>query len=278
MYYRLRPTPVLEGVYDVRRPHLDAEWLSGRPFSVALPNPLEIELDDRFGTRMADIFIDGILVMSDRLVAAIQRAGVTNLQTFPAVLNDAQRGLRLPGFQAVQILGTLKAADPKKSIAYDPDDIGRDIVGFDKLVIDPKAARGALMFRLLESASTIIVHERVKRELDKEQWQFVSVHPTDENPDPLDLEDWAADYRALVEWEKRKAQEKRAAKKKGTALKSQATAKKKRPARKPASKTRATKPASKTNRATPKTKAPSRTKVGARKKPSPATRRPRGKR
>ncbi|WP_205525801.1 hypothetical protein, partial [Pyxidicoccus trucidator] len=108
MYYQLRPTPVLEGVYDVKHPNLEVRWLSGRPISDALPNPIELELDDRFGTRMADIFIRGILVMSDRLVAALHRAGVTNLQTFPAVLTDSQRGLRLPGFQAVQILGRIK--------------------------------------------------------------------------------------------------------------------------------------------------------------------------
>ncbi len=134
-------------------------------------------------------------------MAALHRAGVTNLQTFPAVLTDSQRGLRLPGFQAVQILGRIKAADPNESIAYDPDSVGRTIVAFDKLVIDAEAAHGLLMFRLLESASTIIVHEQVKRELDKEQWRFVSVHPTDENPDPLDLDDFA-NTQGVAQWDK----------------------------------------------------------------------------
>ncbi|MCY1017414.1 imm11 family protein [Pyxidicoccus sp. MSG2] len=258
VYYQLQPTPVLEGVYDVRKPDLEVRWLSGQSISTPLPNPIEIELDDRFGTRMADIFIRGILVMSDRLVAAIQRAGVTNLQTFPAVLNDAQRGLRLPGFQAVQIVGTIKAADMKKSIAHDPDNIGRDIVGFQKLVIDPKAARGALMFRMLESASTIIVHEKVKQELDKEQWQFVSVHPTDEKPFPLDLENWAADFQEVLQAGRAARSKKKPVKKKGAARKSKATSKSKRAASKP--------------------KAPSRPKGRSRKQASPATRRPRGKR
>ncbi len=191
MYYQLRPTPVLGGVYDVKKPALGVQWLSGEPFAKTLPNPIEIELDDRFGTRMCDIFDRGILVMSDRLVAALGRAGVTNLQTFPAVLSDAQRGLRLPGFQAVQILGAIKAADPKKSIAYDPLSVGRNIVNFEKLVIDEEATHGLLMFRLLEAVATIIVHEQVKRELDKEEWRFVCVHPTDEEPEPLDLDNYA---------------------------------------------------------------------------------------
>lgn len=69
-------------------------------------------------------------------------------------------------FLPCQILGRIKAADPKKLIAYEPDSVGRTI---------------------------IIVHEQVKRELD------------DENPAPLDLEDGATDFRSLVEWEKRKA-------------------------------------------------------------------------
>jgi hypothetical protein len=186
MYYRLRPTPVLEGVYRVKDPGLDVRWLSGLPVPSPLPVPIELELDDRFGTRMADIFIRRILVMSDRLVAALRRAGVTNLQTFPAVLMDPKRGKRVPGYQAVQILGRVKAADMERSIAHDPSGVGRNIVFFEKLVIDEEAAHGLLLFRLLEDASTIIVHERVKQELSKESWRFVSVHPTDEDPETLD--------------------------------------------------------------------------------------------
>lgn len=187
MYYRLQPTPVLGGVYDVKDPGLDVRWLSGLPVSIPLPNPIDLELDDRFGTRMADIFIRRILVMSDRLVTALRRAGVTNLQTFPAVLLDPKKGVRVPGYQAVQILGRVKAADMERSIAHDPSAVGRNIVFFEKLVIDEGAAHGLLMFRLLEDASTIIVHERVKQELSKESWRFVSVHPTDEEPETLDL-------------------------------------------------------------------------------------------
>lgn len=82
----------------------------------------------------------------------------------------------------------VKAADPEKSVVYDPTNVGRDIVGFDKLVVNAEAARGLLLFRMLESASTILIHEQVKAELDREALRFVSVHRPDEPLTPLDLE------------------------------------------------------------------------------------------
>ncbi|MFP2930444.1 hypothetical protein ACLESO_35650 [Pyxidicoccus sp. 3LG] len=189
MYYRLRSTPVLEGIYDVWEPDLGGafSWVSGQPITTPLPNPIEVKLDDSYGTRLPDLFDTTITLMSDTLVAALRRAGVTNIDTYPAVLVDEKRNLRIPGYQAVQVLGRIKAADPEKSVVYDPTGVGRNIVSFDKLVISEAAARGQLMFRLLESATTLIVHERVKAEVDKASLRFVSVHPTDDPPTPLDL-------------------------------------------------------------------------------------------
>ncbi|WP_163989660.1 hypothetical protein [Pyxidicoccus caerfyrddinensis] len=74
-------------------------------------------------------------------------------------------------------------------MVFDPTGIGRDIVSFDKLIINEEAGRGLLLFRLLESASTLIIHERVKAELDKESLRFVSVHRPDEPLTPLDLDE-----------------------------------------------------------------------------------------
>lgn len=190
IYYKLGQTPVMGGLYDVSSPRLssDASWMSGEAHAFDIPGPLTIELLDDFGTRLPDIFDTGALVMSDRLVAALKRAGVDNIDTYSVVLTDQRRGAEFRGYQAVQVIGCIRAADMIRSQFFDPVGYGQ-MIDFQRLVIDHEATGGALMFRLYESVSTLIIHESVKAELDKCTWSFVTVCPTEKIPLPLMLDD-----------------------------------------------------------------------------------------
>lgn len=145
----------------------------------------------------------------------------------------ATSGVRLDSwdFLPCQILGRIKAADPKKFIAYEPDSVGR----------------------------------QVKRELDKEPWRFVSIHlhrreTGSARPGGLGrrLQGLGGMGEAQSSGEEGREDEAPRPEARDHDSRNEARVQ---------------------DEATiPKPKAPLRARVGARKKPSPATRRPRGKR
>jgi len=189
MYYKLTRTPVMSGLYMTREPNLGpmADWLSGQLHydSVKIPNPLEIELDSQYGTGMGDYFDDSLPICSDRMLEALRRAGVDNLVAYEAVLLDPGTGERFEGYWALQIVGRIGAADLDKSDAVDPLGVGHTVVQFHDLVIDEKKILDARLFRMHESASTVLVHEGVKLELEKANLDLVSVLPVGERAIPV---------------------------------------------------------------------------------------------
>jgi len=192
MYYHLRQTPVMEGLYMTVEPDLgpEVDWLSGCPHEEPIPIPLTIELDDEYGTTLPDIFDDAPLVMKKELVSALREAGVDNIDTYAAVLVDRKRKKTFEGYEAVQVVGRIAAADLGKSVYEDPAGAGHTLVQFQDLVLDGRAIRDALLFRLHESASTIVVAERVKKRLETLPLQYVSLLPVGAKPVPaLETED-----------------------------------------------------------------------------------------
>lgn len=187
MYYKLMQTPVLDGLYMTHSPQLGmgVDWLSAIRHTGEVPVPLEINLDPTFGTTLPDFLDDSLLLMSDQMVEAIRRAGVDNIDTYKAVLIDQENDKRFENYNAVQIIGRIAAADLGESDVFDPENIGHTLVQFRKLVVDESKITNALMFRLHENISTILIHDRVKDELEKLDLNFVSIVPPDENPAPV---------------------------------------------------------------------------------------------
>lgn len=187
MYYKLIQTPVMEGLYMTRSPELGmgVDWLSAIRHTDEVPAPLEVELDPVFGTILPDLLDDSLLLMSDQMVEAIRRAGVDNIDTYDAVLIDRENSRRFENYKVVQIIGRIAAADMGESDVFDPENIGHTVVQFRKLVVDESKITNALMFRLHENISTILIHDRVKQELEQLNLNFVSIVPPDENPAPV---------------------------------------------------------------------------------------------
>jgi hypothetical protein len=93
-------------------------------------------------------------IMSKRFLELFQGAGVDNLQTFPIIIKSEGDGTIWKDYFGVNVLGVIACADLSKS-TY--DEIMPDHYIFDELAIDAKKAKGALLFRLQEDSTSIIM-------------------------------------------------------------------------------------------------------------------------
>ena len=156
-------------------------WSLGRHFDASLPNPIIVNFMpvDGYQGPPADMYNESMCLMRTRMVKVLEEEGVTNLDTYPAVLKNEETG-ETYDYRAVNIIGLLSAADLSKSKweSYDGDALYD--VNFDSLEIDKDAARGLLIFRLAENSLTIVVHEKIRNRLVKEDFPTLNfVEPKD---------------------------------------------------------------------------------------------------
>jgi hypothetical protein len=115
---------------------------------------------------MREMYDTTILVMRSDLVEALKAAGVDNIECFEAVIRDPRTGQEYTTYFAVNIVGAIACVDLAKS-GYDTSQESRMVdMEFDSIAIDEAKAGGALLFRLAESVSGIVVHEKVKAVLE----------------------------------------------------------------------------------------------------------------
>jgi hypothetical protein len=139
-----------------------------------IPDPLEITLlkinpqASDHGDYLPEVFVDDTLILRDDVVASMVDEGANNLQLFDAVLVAPEKKKPIKGYKAVCVLGLIAAADLKKSSFSSASGGLRIDVDFDKLVIDPSRAHGELIFRLAESNNVILVHDRLRKRLEKD--------------------------------------------------------------------------------------------------------------
>jgi len=151
-----------------RFPHVGGvSWDLGTRNGTTVPEPLEFELKpldpdaSDEGPEMPEYFKGRVPLFRDDLVHALQQAGVDNLELYRAVIVDPDNGQRYTEYKAVNIVGSISAADMARSNAtVNPGGPVLD-VNFDGFSVDERKARGALMFRLAENTGAILVHESV---------------------------------------------------------------------------------------------------------------------
>jgi hypothetical protein len=139
----------------------NVSWNRGARIKGRVPVPVRIYLDPDAPGILLPMYHKGVLLMSIALITALQSAGVTNLELFDAVLVDEANGREYANYKLVNIVGAIAAADLGKSVHVAHGAPLFD-VDFDSLTIDEKRTRGALMFRLAENVSGIVVHDSVK--------------------------------------------------------------------------------------------------------------------
>ncbi|OHA80417.1 MAG: hypothetical protein A2675_01525 [Candidatus Yonathbacteria bacterium RIFCSPHIGHO2_01_FULL_51_10] len=129
------------------------------------PIELQTKADTEVPPRIyAELYWQPIPLMSRRLVAALQEAGVDNLQTFETRLVTVQGKSPPPvdHYLAVNIVGLVKAADLNKSKTNSDVPEKLTSMDFHSLAIDESKTHEQLMFRLAENISAVLVRERVK--------------------------------------------------------------------------------------------------------------------
>lgn len=155
-------------------------WRMGRRFISELPNPVVVKIMPGNPDNLIELYNDDALIMHKRLLAALQEAGVDNLDVYPCVIINEGTGFRTEDYVAVNLIGLVKAVDIDNSNVTGGDSDHLLDTDFDGLVIDPKKAKDHLMFRLAENTSAIVIHRSVKEHLVKKGFTMLSyVQPED---------------------------------------------------------------------------------------------------
>jgi len=143
-------------------------WILGERFSTAPPQPVRATvrgLDDD-DTVMAELWKSPVPVMSLRLLEVLRDAGVSNLDVYPAALTDPSSGKVYDDFVAFNLIGKISAVDLGRSkLAPGPVD-QRISMSIDQLALDEARIQGALMFRLAEAVSTLVMHASIKDRIE----------------------------------------------------------------------------------------------------------------
>ncbi len=140
------------------------DWLFGTPFSVKIKEPIIVEIQNRYLDSELLPYFQSEPVMSNEFYQALLECGVNNLVAYDCILQSENGKIQHKGFKAVNIIGVIQAAG--KDTEYRGDSRLMD-ASMDKLDIDTDRTGGALMFRLAENLSKVIVHEKVKKYIEE---------------------------------------------------------------------------------------------------------------
>jgi len=185
MYYILETDEAVEpGAYSASYDGPDhglevADLLVGKALGPRAVKKVELRLYEyeRGDVGIPDYFDLPVPIMSKKMLAVLEKCGLDNLQTFPVVLRDPKRDTVLRDYKIVNIVGAFHAADMNESEYVDMGGAGKIAVGFRNLVVDEEKAKGALLFRLAESLSTILVHESLKEAIENGGLKYIRFIP-----------------------------------------------------------------------------------------------------
>lgn len=150
-----------------RGPGIRGNWRGGERITDPVPQPLVYTLSNSYeGHPQPMYYAEAIPVVRDDVVAVLDAAGVDNIQYFDAVLRDTAAGRDYTDYKAYNIVGLLSCADMDASTMMGTSDSSHLDADFDRLVLDESRVGGALLFRMAENVSAIVVHESVKAAIE----------------------------------------------------------------------------------------------------------------
>jgi hypothetical protein len=139
----------------------------GRPVN-GLPGGLTaLSFDGRIAPGPPHWLGQRVPLVSELFTRTLVSAGVDNFQTFPVRLLAQPGGAEHPGYTAFNVIGCVDAADREASVGelLIDDDPGPRLVAYSKLVLASSRTRDLDLFRLADSPTTLVAHDRVVREL-----------------------------------------------------------------------------------------------------------------
>lgn len=106
-------------------------------------------------------------------------AGVDNIDLYKAIVRREDGSVVSEDYVSYNVIGVVQAADLSRT-QFAPENTSRLLdASIEKLAVDPSKAHDLLLFRLAESLGTVVVHERVKKEVFTTTRSESSSHQTD---------------------------------------------------------------------------------------------------
>jgi hypothetical protein len=179
MYYSIKRLFFDDSVVIDAASHFEYSLSLGRKLPDNLTVPLLFDIDTELsGTRMPSAFLRES-VFSRPFLDALLRAGVDNIDAYPALIRNPDTGGIFGGeYLAVNILGRIACANLEAS-EYDKL---ADSYVMRRLVIDAKKAMRQNIFRLHENSQIILVKDTIVQQLSKDKFPDIEFDPIEESP------------------------------------------------------------------------------------------------
>ncbi|MDF3819711.1 hypothetical protein P3G55_07375 [Leptospira sp. 96542] len=152
------------GVQGYATPSTEISFICGEKITEDVPL-LTFEVNFPKGYKLPQFLGDVIPIISNRLLDVLNEVGVTNIQTYPVVLQNSETGEVWNNYHALNVIGLVyNAVDIERSnhetIMEGSDNIPA-LLAFEEIVLIKNKIPDLLMFRIAESPSTIIAHEKI---------------------------------------------------------------------------------------------------------------------
>lgn len=164
-YFELSDDYYLDyGIQGYASPDTDISFLTGKKIEEKVPL-LIFEVDFPSGYSLPHFLSEETTLMSNQMVQFLKKAGVDNFQTFPVVLQNPETGESWSNYVALNIVGLVEAADLENS-EYDTlaegDKDNPPLLAFESISLLREKLNDLLLFRMVESPDTIIIHRKLK--------------------------------------------------------------------------------------------------------------------
>jgi hypothetical protein len=155
-------------------------WLTGERFKGPISQPIILywDTEKEYGKPKA-LYKAGIPLMSRRLYKAICKAGVDNLDIYETEIRSHNSKEINRDYLAFNIIGVIKAVNMAKSKYNTLGGPPLISVFFNSIVIDEKAIGSVLLFRIAECVSAIVIHDSVKKQLERQNFGLTFIKPED---------------------------------------------------------------------------------------------------
>ena len=165
----LRATPLPPG---------ETSWRIGRRFQTSPVSPIPIEMMETHSDALIQLHKKDALIMPKTMLAALRESGVDNLDAYETIIRHPKTGFVTADYVACNLLGLVAVADIAGSKVVDGASDHRLDTGFEGVAIDSDRARGLLMFRLAENTGAVVVHDSVRKSLERRGFdQLVFTEP-----------------------------------------------------------------------------------------------------
>ena len=153
----------------------------GRRFSKEIPELEIIQDEGAQGFLTDDLIIKKrrCIVHSQRLIDSLKKAGVDNIDYYPCIIHNTVTGKRYGSHMAANILDVVYCLDRDASDLEVDDEEPHEIWYIHNMKLIEDRLGGIPIFRLGERKNTVLVHEKVKHQVEKDGMTGVVFLPSD---------------------------------------------------------------------------------------------------